>query len=79
MQPTEPLPPLTRYVLKHEFGGLEHHFACLPQHVGLALLCLHDHGLTDVCREALAHGAQVRPEQPACYGFWTLTKVGVVG
>ncbi|EYB69081.1 hypothetical protein DEIPH_ctg011orf0049 [Deinococcus phoenicis] len=71
-----PLPPLTWYILTHEFGGPEHVFACTPENVRLCLALLTDHGLSDVCRDALAEAIARRPEEPARYGdWWTLTSL----
>lgn len=70
------LPPVTWYELRHEFGGPSHVFACEPRHVYLALMALHDYGLSDVCREALADAAEAG-RLPARYGpFWTLEAIG---
>lgn len=74
--PAIELPPLTWYVLTHEFGGPEHVFACTPGGVRLALAFLFDYGLTDVCRDALADAAEAG-RLPARYGeYWTLAVLG---
>lgn len=71
-----PLPPLTLYVLRHEFGGPEHVFACTPGNVRLALMFIADHGLSDVCRDCLADAAEAG-RLPARYGdWWTLDRWG---
>lgn len=71
------LPPLTHYVLTHEFGGREHAFAATPETACYALWLIREHGLSDVCRDALAESIRRRPEEPARYGMWTLTALWV--
>lgn len=65
-----------RFILRHEWAGIEYPITCRPHRMRDALAGIEDPDLADVHRDALAYDAE-RGRLPSRRGvYWTLLRDG---